>query len=108
MTEFERDVIDRLGRIETKLDSDYRALHGNGKPGLIDRVASVEQRLLVTEIQEKEIQRLVQTILEIKSELLLLKERRKWWKDWLGWICAGGLTAKEAVMIIIKAMGGEQ
>ena len=33
LTNFEKEVIDRLGRIETKLDNDFRALHGNGQPG---------------------------------------------------------------------------
>ena len=52
LTDFEREVIDRLGRIETKLDNDFRALHGNGQPGLIEkheklenRVASLEHRV---------------------------------------------------------------
>ena len=42
--QFEHEVIDRLARIETKLDSDFRALNGvDGKPGLIDRVSSLEE-----------------------------------------------------------------
>ena len=42
---FEREVIDRLARIETKLDADYTALHGNGKPGLLDRVSKLENSM---------------------------------------------------------------
>ena len=45
MTKFEQDVIDRLGRIETKLDADYRELHGNGQPGLVTRTGDLELRL---------------------------------------------------------------
>lgn len=45
MTQFEKEVIDRLGRIETKLDTDYRTLHGNGKPGLVDEVDDLEHRV---------------------------------------------------------------
>lgn len=52
LTDFEKEVIDRLGRIETKLDNDFRALHGNGQPGLLEkheklenRVSSLEQRV---------------------------------------------------------------
>ena len=45
MTKFEQDVIDRLGRIETKLDADYRALHGNGSPGLVTKTAELESKL---------------------------------------------------------------
>ena len=49
MRDFEREVIDRLGRIETKLDADYRALHGNGRPGVIDRMATLESKIALLE-----------------------------------------------------------
>ena len=45
VTDFEHEVIDRLGRIETKLDADYRVLHGNGKPGVVDKVDALEERI---------------------------------------------------------------
>ena len=45
LTDFETDVIDRLGRIETKLDNDFRALHGNGQPGLIEKHEKLESRV---------------------------------------------------------------
>ena len=45
MTDFEKDVIDRLGRIETKLDTDYKTLYGNGHAGLVDRVNDAEDRI---------------------------------------------------------------
>ena len=67
-SEFEKDCIDRLGRIETKLDDDYHALHGNGQPGLLERVTKIETAL---------------NILQAKS---------KWYKDWLGWIVATGVA----------------
>ena len=44
-TTFEREVIERLTSIEVKLDADYRALHGNGKPGLLDRVNKLENSM---------------------------------------------------------------
>ena len=44
-SDFEREVIERLTSIEVKLDADYRALHGNGKPGLLDRVNKLENSL---------------------------------------------------------------
>lgn len=44
-SDFEREVIERLTSIEVKLDADYRALHGNGKPGLIDRVNKLENSM---------------------------------------------------------------
>ena len=49
MNKFEQDVIDRLARIEGhiedvqgSLDRDYHILHGNGRPGLVDRVTALE------------------------------------------------------------------
>lgn len=44
-TSFEKEVIERLTSIEVKLDADYRALHGNGKPGLLDRVSKLENSM---------------------------------------------------------------
>ena len=44
-TAFEKEVIERLTSIEVKLDADYRALHGNGKPGLLDRVNKLENSM---------------------------------------------------------------
>ena len=44
MNDFEREVLERLARIETKMDADFRILHGNGKPGLIGRVEHLEKR----------------------------------------------------------------
>lgn len=51
--EFQKDVIDRLARIELKLDNDYKALHGNGHPGLLDRVADLEKQLQTIKTQDK-------------------------------------------------------
>lgn len=49
MNSFEKEVIDRLARIEEnieglqgKLTNDYKVLHGNGQPGLVDRVTALE------------------------------------------------------------------
>ena len=47
--DFEKEVIDRLGRIETKLDNDFRALHGNGQPGLIEKTQKLESRVQTLE-----------------------------------------------------------
>lgn len=44
-SDFEREVIERLTSIEVKMDADYRALHGNGKPGLLDRVNKLENSM---------------------------------------------------------------
>ena len=49
LSDFEKEVIDRLGRIETKLDNDYLALHGNGQPGLIVKHEKLENRVQTLE-----------------------------------------------------------
>lgn len=53
MKNFEQEVIDRLARIETKLDADYRAIHGNGKPGLIEDLDSLKHRVQSLEDHHK-------------------------------------------------------
>lgn len=53
LTDFEKEVIDRLGRIETKLDNDFRALHGNGQPGLIEKHTDLEHRVATLEQMAK-------------------------------------------------------
>lgn len=49
MTDFETDVISKLTRLETAMEEiqnalarDYKVLHGNGRPGLVHRVSSLE------------------------------------------------------------------
>lgn len=44
-TAFEKEVIERLTAIEVKLVQDYKALHGNGKKGLLDRVNDLENSM---------------------------------------------------------------
>ena len=46
---FESEVIDRLARIETKLDNDFRALHGNGQPGLLEKHEKLDNRVQILE-----------------------------------------------------------
>ena len=46
-----KDIIDRLGRIETKLDNDGKAIYGNGKPGLLDRMVALESKMQVIQAQ---------------------------------------------------------
>ena len=43
--EFQKDVIDRLARIEEAINNDYKALYGNGKPGLLDRMVAIESKM---------------------------------------------------------------
>ena len=49
---FEREVIERLGRLETKIDLLTRTVNGREQPGLIHQMNNLEKRLLALEIQE--------------------------------------------------------
>lgn len=50
---FEREVTERLGRIETKIELLLRTVHGREQPGIIQEMASLENRLLTLELQER-------------------------------------------------------
>lgn len=54
MTGFEKEVIERLARIEERLTHDYHALHGNGKPGILETVQNITQRVDRLESSQKE------------------------------------------------------
>lgn len=59
-----REIYADVREIKTKLERDYSALYGNGHPGLIDRVQKLE------------------------NEFSKMNEKRKWYREWLGWIFA--------------------
>jgi len=42
-----------LGKIDTKLDADFHAIHGNGKPGLIADVKNLTERIIKLEEKNK-------------------------------------------------------
>ena len=42
-----------LGKINTKLDADYLAIHGNGKPGLLSQVSNLSERLVKLEEKDR-------------------------------------------------------
>lgn len=54
MTKFEQDVIERLSRIEERLKNDFYTIHGNGKPGIVDKVQNITTRVEHLESREKE------------------------------------------------------
>jgi uncharacterized coiled-coil protein SlyX len=97
--EFQKDVIDRLGRIETKLDNDYHALHGNGKPGLLDRVSHLENQAALIEVQQAVINELTTRVTELDSRFQALSVRMDTDKNWftrirdsLGWLVATAIA----------------
>ena len=57
MTDAKRDELllqiwAKLGEIDTKLNADYRALHGNGTPGLVDKHNELEKKVLALEQEQ--------------------------------------------------------
>lgn len=91
MTDFEKDVIDRLGRIETKqdtieqkLDNDDEILHGNGKPGLLDRVTALEMQSTVAHDNSGKIDNLNTRLDELEVRISALSLSIKTDKDWIG------------------------
>ena len=58
MTDAERDryllqIVSDIAEIKVKVNNDYAALNGNGKPGLLEDVKNITQRIAVLEEQEK-------------------------------------------------------
>ncbi|OGV32837.1 MAG: hypothetical protein A2020_07970 [Lentisphaerae bacterium GWF2_45_14] len=58
MTNSERDdllieISKNVAVINTKLDADFRALHGNGQPGLIYNVGAIKERVQAIEDAHK-------------------------------------------------------
>ena len=49
---FEREITERLTRMETKLDLLLKTVHGREQPGLIQKMQSLENRLLSLELLE--------------------------------------------------------
>lgn len=47
-----REIYAKVREIDTKLESDYRALYGNGQPGLVAKVASIEQDVAVIKAKQ--------------------------------------------------------
>ena len=103
LNEFERDVIDRLGRIETKLDNDYKALHGNGKPGRLDRVTALETQTQVSHDNSVRIEdvntRLDDLEVRVSAMALTLKSDKDWIariRESLGWLVTTAIAVYAA------------
>lgn len=91
--EFQKDVIDRLARIEEAINNDYKALHGNGKPGLLDRVARLETQAGLVEAQQQTLHELTARVVELNTQIQATAIRDNANRDWftriresLGWL----------------------
>ena len=67
----------KVGEIGAKLENDYRALYGNGKPGLIADVA------------------------ELQKELAVIKAKQSWWGSAIaGWLSVIAFIITTVISII--------
>lgn len=67
----------KVSEIDTKLENDYRALYGNGKPGLIADVA------------------------ELQKELAVIKAKQSWWGSAIaGWLSVVAFIITTIISII--------
>ena len=58
MTDAERDryllqIVSDIAEIKVKVSNDYAAIYGNGKPGLLEDVKNITQRITVLETKDK-------------------------------------------------------
>lgn len=53
MTAFEKEVLDRLARIEENQKRDYKLINGNGHPGLIDKCDDLDKRVVTLEAERQ-------------------------------------------------------
>lgn len=75
MTDFEKQVLTTLTELKTLMTEDHLLLRGNGHPGLVDRVANLESSVgMVTNVKG-----MLDSLVDIKADILLLKHNRKWW-----------------------------
>ena len=54
---FEREVTERLCRLETKLDLLLKTVNGREQPGMVQKIESFEKRLLALEIQQHSVKK---------------------------------------------------
>lgn len=76
-----RDIYADVREIKTKLESDYRALYGNGQPGLVAKVA------------------------ELQKELAVIKAKQSWWGSAIaGWlsVIAFIITTIISILALLK------
>lgn len=88
MNDFEKQVIESLTKLETLITEDHKILRGNGHPGLIDRVATLEQNQGIV----KSFKEIMDMAVSLKVDVELLKSNRTWWRgvivDGIAAVCA--------------------
>ena len=69
------DIEKNISAIETKLENDFREIHGNGQPGLVQKVADLEKEVAMMKKEDK-----------TKNDLLL------WILNGVAWFVTTGLA----------------
>lgn len=53
MNDFEREVLERLTKIEENIKGINKRIYGNGQPGLDDKVIALDKRVVVIESKQE-------------------------------------------------------
>lgn len=96
-----QQVLIQLGKMEERLEQDRKAIWGNGKPGLLDKMSDINQNMaqlgmqmknqnekidqLIKRIDEhKEMQSAIMSRVDrLEDDVALLKAKGGWWKELL-------------------------
>lgn len=95
MNDFEKQVIETLTELKTLITEDHKILRGNGHPGLIDRVATLE----ANQSMVKGFKDLLDMAVALKVDVELLKNNKSWWRG----VIIDGIAALSAIIAIYCA-----
>ncbi len=111
-SDFEKEVIEKLTKIVTIVEEDHKILHGNGQPGLMARVATLEGEVNSIKGRDAEIKQILRNQADMEREIQELSvrisstdlkintiiQKQKWYREWggrLGWIIMALITIYE-------------
>lgn len=99
MTDFEKQVIETLSKLETLITEDHKLLRGNGHPGLLERVATLESNQgVVTNFKD-----IMEMAVSLKTDVELLKQKQTWWR---GLVTTGLAIVSAAVAVYCAFVKG--
>lgn len=95
MTDFEKQVIETLTKLETLITEDHKLLRGNGHPGLLDRVAMLEANQgVVANFKD-----IMEMAVNVKADVEILKTKQTWWRG----LVSTGIAAISALVAVYCA-----
>lgn len=104
MTDSKRDELllqiwQKLGEIDTKLNADYKALHGNGSPGLVEKHNDLEKKVqAIDQAQTPSNAELEKRLSELEDRHLQEEKRHSLIVTWIGLL----ITAVGTIYAIFK------